>query len=203
MKIKGFPVGMIQTNCYLLQDDVTGDIALIDPGDDAAFLLKQVESAGGTLRMILLTHGHFDHGLAIQDILKQYPELPVYIHEADYPSAIHGDGAMFPYKIGPLPTAVFYGEGDTVTLGSLTLHVMSTPGHSPGSVVLRVGDTLFTGDTLFAGSCGRTDFPGGSTQQMLDSLRRLAALEGNYHILPGHEGDTDLDWERQHNPYMQ
>ncbi len=201
MKIKGFPVGMIQTNCYLLKDEVTGEIALIDPGDDAGFLLKQVETAGGTLRMILLTHGHFDHGLAIQEILKKYPELPVYIHRADYPAATQGDGT-FPYKIGPLPTAVFYDEGDEVKLGSLTIHVMNTPGHSPGSVVLQVEDTLFTGDTLFAGSCGRTDFPGGDTQKMLDSLRRLAALEGDYHVLPGHEGDTRLDWERKHNPYM-
>ena len=95
-----------------------------------------------------------------------------------------------------------YDEGDRLTLGELTIEVLHTPGHSKGSVTLRVGDVLFTGDTLFAGSCGRTDLAGGSYEEILASLKRLGELEGNFHVLPGHEGTSNLDQERKFNPYM-
>lgn len=96
----------------------------------------------------------------------------------------------------------YYADGDTLTLGSLTLTVWETPGHSEGSVCLLVGDVIFAGDTLFRMSCGRTDFPGGSYPAILRSLARLARLEGNYTVYPGHESATTLDFERNHNPYM-
>jgi glyoxylase-like metal-dependent hydrolase (beta-lactamase superfamily II) len=89
-----------------------------------------------------------------------------------------------------------------VQLGNLTIQVLSTPGHTPGSVTLLCGDAMFSGDTLFAGSCGRTDFPGGSYKQMMESLRRLANLKGNYKVYPGHEGFSDLDRERRYNSFM-
>ena len=93
--------------------------------------------------------------------------------------------------------------GDTVELGGLKIDVLRTPGHTPGSVTLRVEDVLLTGDTLFCGSCGRTDFPGGSYADMQRSLKRLADLPGNYRVYPGHEGSTTLDYERKYNPFMQ
>ena len=96
----------------------------------------------------------------------------------------------------------YYDEGDTLTLGSLTIEVLHTPGHSLGSVVLKVGDALFCGDTLFAGSCGRTDLRGGSYEEILTSLKRLAELEGDYHVLPGHESFSTLERERKTNPYI-
>ena len=101
-----------------------------------------------------------------------------------------------------IPNTVDYGEGDTLTVGTLTVSVLATPGHSEGSVTLRCGDVLFCGDTLFAGSCGRTDFLGGSMTTILASLRRLGRLEGNLKVLPGHMEPSDLDSERKWNPYL-
>ena len=95
-----------------------------------------------------------------------------------------------------------YGEGDTLTVGGLTVSVLATPGHSEGSVTLRCGDALFCGDTLFAGSCGRTDFPGGSMEKMMTSLRRLGQLDGDLQVLPGHMEASTLDRERRGNPYL-
>jgi glyoxylase-like metal-dependent hydrolase (beta-lactamase superfamily II) len=95
-----------------------------------------------------------------------------------------------------------YGEGDTIMVGDLAVKVLHTPGHSEGCVVLQCEDVLFTGDTLFAGSMGRTDFPGGSTKKIMKSLKRLAELEGNFAVLPGHMETSNLETERQRNPYM-
>ena len=97
---------------------------------------------------------------------------------------------------------LLYDEGDTLALGGLTIQVLHTPGHSPGSVTLKAGDVLFTGDTLFAGTCGRTDFPGGDYGEMMASLKRLGELEGNFRVLPGHESFSTLDQERKTNPYL-
>ena len=103
---------------------------------------------------------------------------------------------------GPLDYTDTYGEGDTVAAAGLSVHVLHTPGHTPGSVCLIAEDTMFSGDTLFAGSCGRTDLPGGSWQDILGSLKRLAALETDHTVLPGHGESTSLAREKQYNPYM-
>ena len=103
---------------------------------------------------------------------------------------------------GPLYYTKTYDEGDTLHLAGLTISVIRTPGHTPGSVCLLIDDAMFSGDTLFAGSCGRTDFPGGSAAKMAGSLAVLAALPGNYTVLPGHGPVTDLDTERACNPFM-
>ena len=96
----------------------------------------------------------------------------------------------------------FYGEGDALTMGALTIEVLHTPGHSPGSVTLKAGDALFTGDTLFAGDCGRTDLRGGSYEQIMASLKRLGEREGDFHVCPGHDRTSTLEQERQHNPFL-
>ena len=96
----------------------------------------------------------------------------------------------------------YYKEGDVLTMGNLVLRVMETPGHTPGSVCLVTGDTLFAGDTLFRANCGRCDFPGGDYRKMLTSLARLGRMEGQYTVYPGHEMATDMEFERSYNPYM-
>jgi glyoxylase-like metal-dependent hydrolase (beta-lactamase superfamily II) len=201
MFVKSIPVGMLNTNCYLLGDEAAKLLAVIDPGDDAADICAAIEKTDYQLAMILLTHGHFDHVTAVPELLKQYPGIPVYIDEKDYAGAISPN--MFSNGIGEIPNVHFYSDGDTVALGELTVEVLSTPGHTPGSVTLKVGDVLFTGDTLFAGSCGRTDFPGGSYADMLKSLKRLAELPGDYAVYPGHEESSTLDRERRYNSFMQ
>jgi len=198
MKIKILPVGELGTNCYILEDEESKLCAVIDPGDEAGRILAQVQEDGMQVKYILLTHGHYDHTTAVPELHEKLPEAQIYIHQADS----HGAGGrLFPLS-GQVDDLLLYDEGDTLTLGGLTIEVMNTPGHSLGSVVLKVENVLFTGDTLFAGSCGRTDLRGGNYEQMLQSLKRLALLEGDYHVLPGHDVASTLDRERQTNYYM-
>lgn len=201
MKIDSLTVGPIGTNCYILQEEQAKLCAVIDPGDEAERIEKAVESTGCTPVMILLTHGHFDHYTAVGELLKKWPELPVYICEKDVTDqASGGYDLLFPRLTEK--NQRYYKDGDRLTLGSLTISVLETPGHSRGSVCLVVEDVIFSGDTLFYGSCGRTDFAGGSYQDILRSLKKLAQLPGQYRVYPGHDRPTDLDFERRVNPYV-
>lgn len=144
--------------------------------------------------MILLTHAHFDHIGAV-DAIQAATGCKVYLHKADLTLPPEMTGTT------PHPTD-FYDEGDTVTLDSIVFRVLHTPGHTPGSVCLIADDVMFSGDTLFAGSCGRTDFPGSSWMQMESSLRKLHDLPGDYTVLPGHMGSSTLERERKTNFFM-
>lgn len=202
MKITSLAVGPIQTNCYILQEERASVCAIIDPGDEPARVLAAVKETACTPTMILLTHGHFDHCTGVRGILENYPDLPVYIHEGDLTDSAAGGGFDLQFPRLSAHNQHTYREGDTLTLGSLTIQVLETPGHSAGSVCLVVDDVIFAGDTLFYGSCGRTDLPGGSFQEILRSLARLARLPGQYRVYPGHDRATDLDFERRMNPYV-
>lgn len=190
LNITTLPVGYLQTNCYLLSGPE--GCLVIDPGAQADTVLDRLGHR--KLAAILLTHGHFDHVGAVRDLAAE-TGCPVYLCEKDLtlPPALTS---------GPLYYTHTYGEGDNLTIAGLTFQVLHTPGHTPGSVCLRFGDNLFAGDTLFAGSCGRTDFPGGDSAVMAQSLRRLAQLEGNPRIWPGHGESTTLDEELRYNPYL-
>ena len=198
MEITVLPVGELSTNCYILEDTASKLAAVIDPGDEAGRILDQVKRDGVQVKYILLTHGHYDHTCAVPELHEALPDAEIYIHQAD---SLGAGGRLFPLA-SQIDTLLLYDEGDTLTLGELTIHVMNTPGHSLGSVVLRVNDVLFTGDTLFAGSCGRCDLRGGNYEQMMDSLKRLALLDGDFHVLPGHEAASTLERERCVNYYM-
>ena len=196
MNIKLMQVGPIGTNCYILEHD--NKIAVIDPGDEAGRILAELNKSDAQVEYILLTHGHYDHTTAVPELHQALPEAKIYIHQAD----ANGAGSrLFPLA-GQVDDLLLYDEGDPLPLGDLTIEVLHTPGHSPGSVTLKAGDALFTGDTLFAGDCGRTDLRGGSWEEILASLGRLGRLEGNFHVLPGHMDTSDLDTERQVNPYL-
>ena len=198
MKVKVMQVGPIGTNCYILEDEGAKLAAVIDPGDEAEAIQEVVEGTGARVEYILLTHGHYDHTTGVPDLKKRFPDAQVYIHQAD----ANGAGSTLYPLAGQVAGLKHYKEGDTLPLGSLTIQVMETPGHSPGSVTLRVGDVLFTGDTLFCGSCGRTDLRGGSYAQIMASLKRLGELEGDFHVCPGHGETSTLDRERKVNPYL-
>jgi len=194
MKIKSLQVGPIGTNCYLLCDEEKKVCAVIDPGGEAGRVRDAILETGCDPVSILLTHGHYDHTTGVAGLVAFYPDLPVYIS----PKEPLGQ-PLYP----ALPeNAKSYGEGDTLSVGNLTVTVLATPGHSPGSVTLLVEDALFVGDTLFAGSCGRTDLPGGDYDAMMVSLRRLGSLEGNFEVYPGHMEPTDLACERSTNFYL-
>ena len=193
MKIYTLPLGQLETNCYLVADG-DGVAAVIDPAAAPERILQTARESSLTIQAILLTHGHFDHVGAVAG-LSQALRCPVWMHENEL---------TLPEYLtdGPLYYTDGYGEGDTVTVGKLNFTVLHTPGHTPGSVCLRCGDALFSGDTLFAGSCGRTDFSGGSGSEMCRSLRRLAQLPGDLAVYPGHGEATTLARERRENPYL-
>ena len=194
------PVGQIDTNCYLIGDENEHVCAVADPGGSPERVLSMIEKSGLEPQMILLTHGHWDHVGAIPALLEKWPDLPVYAHEKELCPADEPDPHYFFPHAGKDQRT--YGEGDALSLGGLTLRVLHTPGHSAGSVVILAEDVMLCGDTLFAGSCGRCDLPGGSEEQMLCSLKRLAELEEDYKVCPGHGPLSSLERERRTNPYV-
>ncbi len=194
MKQSFLTVGSIGTNCYIIYNEETKGAVVIDPSDEAALVEARLDALGLELRAILLTHGHFDHGGDVKRLLAKR-ELPVYCHPADrkLPSWLtHG-----------LRASDELADGQVLDIDGLRFTVLHTPGHTPGSVCFLCGDAIFAGDTLFAGSCGRTDLPGGSWKDMAASLRRLAALDGDFTVYPGHGEPTTLDAEREGNPYIE
>lgn len=195
MLIKTLPLGHLEANCYVVADEGTLECAVIDPGDESNTVMDYIEETKLVPRAIFLTHGHYDHTGAAA-ALHEETGAPIFIHRADFTDAPES----YRYN-GPADTR-FWSDGDVVTVGSLRFRVMETPGHSPGSVTLLCRDALFTGDTLFAGSCGRTDLPGGDMDAMLSSLRRLGDMPGNYEVYPGHMDATTLDIEKAANPYL-
>ena len=198
MKVKVLRVGPIGTNCYILLDEKAKLAAVIDPGDEADRILQVLEELEVELSYILLTHGHYDHTTAVPDLHAARPEAKIYIHEAD----ANGAGShLFPLA-GQVPDLLLYDEGDELTMGDITIKVLHTPGHSRGSVTLQTADLLFCGDTLFAGSCGRTDLPGGSYDQIMVSLKRLGELKGDFYVCPGHDATSTLERERRGNPFL-
>ena len=198
MNVKLLRVGPIGTNCYILEDDQTNLAAVIDPGDEPELIQEALEKEGVEVRYLLLTHGHYDHTTAVPALHRVYPQADIYIHQAD----ANGAGStLFPLA-GEVDDLKLYDEGDVIRLGDHEIQVLHTPGHSPGSVTLKVEDVLFTGDTLFAGSCGRTDLRGGSYEQIMQSLKRLGELKGDFHVCPGHEATSTLERERRSNPFL-
>ncbi len=199
MKIEVQQVGELMTNCYIVWDENTGNAAVIDPGDDGAYLADCLKKNNLTLQYILLTHGHYDHTGGVAELRQTCGTEPViYMSEKDLGlRPVFGEPAVLePQWITD------WKEGDTVVMDSVTFQVLETPGHTPGSVCLVCDDVIFSGDTLFQGSCGRTDFPGGSWDQMAASLKRLYELPGDYLVLSGHTGSTRLDRERKTNMFM-
>ena len=194
MEITVLTLGDYMTNCYILRQEASSKCLLIDPGYEAERILSVLEEKRMEPEAILLTHGHFDHVGAVQDIAAE-TGCDVYIGDADL-------GLPPMLTNGRLYYTHTYPASGTLMLAGLTLRVLPTPGHTPGSVCLLTEDTMLSGDTLFRGSCGRTDFPGGSWEQMLASLKRLSELPGDYRVLPGHGEETTLNWERKHNPYL-
>ena len=195
MEVRTFPVGSLQTNCYIAWAEGSDHCILIDPGYEPEYLLEQVRLQRKTLDAILLTHGHFDHVGGVKQIAQE-TGCKVYICPEELLIPPH-------FSAGEHYYTDTYSEGDTLNLAGLSLQVLKTPGHTQGSVCLLCEDTLFSGDTLFAGTCGRTDLPGGDYKMILQSLHRLAQLEGDYRVLPGHGPSTTMNQERVENPFLQ
>ncbi len=202
IKVIRVPVGVMQTNCYILKYPNSRDAIVIDPGDDLTLIQDALHRADGVCRLILLTHGHFDHILAAGD-LRGY-NIPVAIHEKDAHMLTERDmfSAIIPYDPRPFdaPEYVFTKEGEYSVAG-FDFYVIPTPGHTPGSVCYVFEGNMFTGDTLFKNSIGRTDF-GGNEADLMRSLRTLRDIPGDYDIYPGHDSPSTLSDERRNNPYL-
>ena len=198
MQVGMLEVGPVGTNCYILIDEKKKVCAVIDPGDEAHLIATSVESTGCKPCAILLTHGHYDHTSGVEVLQEKWPNIPTYMNHRD----VYTEDARMMQLFPPLKNLTNYDEGDVISVGDLEVEVMATPGHRLGSVTLRCGEVLFCGDTLFAGSCGRTDFPGGSMQTIMESLKRLGELEGDYQVCPGHMSTSELSRERMSNPYL-
>lgn len=194
MNIKTIPVGQYETNCYVVINEETLECVVIDPGDESNSIMDYIEGNRLTCRAILLTHGHFDHVGAVNEVRDQ-TGCAVYINKRD--AGQDGDGMLFKMP----EDGRYYDDGDVVTEAGLSFKVIATPGHTPGSVSLICGEALFSGDTLFRGSCGRTDLPGGDMDAEMRSLKKLCELEGDYEVYPGHMDATTLERERRFNYY--
>jgi len=208
--IKTLPaLGMAATNCYIIGDDATGEAVLIDPVDDAPLLMQTVRESGWTLKLILATHGHFDHVLASKE-LKDMSGAPFAIHPHDEfmlkalpETGLHFTGTLFPEAASV--DRYLTDAPETIRVGNITLETLFTPGHAPGHVAfyLREHNTLFAGDCLFAGSIGRTDLPGGNYAQLMASIVNvLLPLGDEVVVKAGHGADTTLGQERRTNPFI-
>ncbi|MBR6593914.1 MAG: MBL fold metallo-hydrolase [Clostridia bacterium] len=203
-KIKRVVVGPLMTNCYILKEDGKRGAVVIDPGADATLLKSILHDMDAFPALILLTHGHFDHILALDRLRTE--KTVVAIHELDAHRLKTKDliAAMLPEDPWPFKDAdVVFGAKDRhVSLCGFDFEVIHTPGHTEGSVCYLFEDMLFTGDTLFCGGMGRTDFQGGDPQAMMASLRLLYKMPCDYAVFPGHDRETTLSDERIRNPYM-
>lgn len=204
MQIERITGGPLPTNCYLLTDEQTGQTAVIDPGFYNAELADAVQTH--KVVMILLTHGHFDHITGVKQLAGS-TGAKIYMDEADraFPQnpELNLSGAMGLAPVESFVPDVLLHDGDEISLGSLQLQVLHTPGHTCGGCCYLTGDAIFSGDTLMCGTVGRTDFPTGSYEEIIKSVKRLRDLPGEWRVLPGHEFETKLSWERANNPYME
>ena len=206
LKLTYFQLGMLPTNVYLGVNEETGNGFLVDPAVYEPQVEDVMKEIGiKKLQYILLTHGHFGHILGVHGFLKNHPEAKVVIHRED--EAFLTDPVLsHTFKHGltqePIKADIIVEDGDVLAFDDTEFKVVHTPGHTRGSVVYLLDDLMFSGDTLFQLSCGRTDFPESDPAAMGPSLQKLAALEGNYHVLPGHNAFSELDYERANNPFM-
>ncbi|MFP4474698.1 MAG: MBL fold metallo-hydrolase [Desulfatibacillaceae bacterium] len=206
MIIETLAVGPIQANCIILGCDKTREAVVVDPGGDTADILKLLAKRHLQVKYILNTHGHFDH-VAGNKRMVDTTRAPLMIHADDAPmlSELDRFGAMFGMRVenSPPPDKTF-ADGDEIEFGKEKITVLHTPGHSPGSVSLAGRGFVLAGDTLFAGSIGRTDFPGGSHAQLIDSVRKkLFVLDDKTVVYTGHGPNTTIGREKMYNPFFQ
>ena len=199
MIVKTYPLGSLQTNCYIAIDEETNKAAIIDPGAQASYLMKEIEVLGINIDVILLTHCHFDHNGAVEELRNKY-NVDVYLNQSEEEYMNIDTTGIF----GNLPKFYkFFDEGQEIKVGSLTFKTIFTPGHTKGGTCFLVEDNLFTGDTLFNGSIGRTDFLGGSYNELITSIEtKLMPLDNNINVYPGHGPKSSIGYERVKNPFL-
>lgn len=208
MTIQMFTVGKLFTNCYIVACPETKEAIIIDPGfesvSEAEKVFKFIEEKALKPKFVVNTHGHPDH-ICGNGLVKGKFQTPILIHEKDafMLGRLGRVIAKFAGFENSSPSAdALLKDGDIISFGKITLKIMHTPGHSPGSISLVGKKEVFTGDTLFAGSIGRTDIPRGSVLDIKESLRKLACLPDDFKVYPGHGPTTTIGEEKRSNPFL-
>lgn len=199
-------VGPVCTNCYLLVNHKTGELLVVDPGDQAQLIEKQIEKTGAKPVAVLLTHGHFDHAGAAEELADKY-QISIYAHEAERETledpGLNLCGMIGEHKV--YHADIFVKDEEVLNLAGFSIRVFFTPGHTIGGCCYYIADEkiLFSGDTLFQESVGRTDFPRGSASDLIRAIReKLMPLPDDVTVYTGHDESTLIGYERMHNPYL-
>ncbi|MDD4773883.1 MAG: MBL fold metallo-hydrolase [Eubacteriales bacterium] len=205
IKISTFILGDMQTNCYFLIDERSSETAVVDPAASADKIIRKINERNLKVKYIILTHAHFDHMMALEE-LRDMLRVPVYVHEQDAPALLNPEQSYMNSfgnsKVPGKPADLLLNDGDTLSLGQSSIKILHTPGHTKGSICLITEDNIISGDTLFRGDIGRYDLYGGDFNQLKQSLQKIAALDGDYKIYPGHGSSTGLNTERKNNIYL-
>lgn len=204
-RIKTYPVGQIGTNCYIIFREHLKKAVIVDPGDEGAYILEQCGKLSVTPEAILLTHGHFDHIMAVEEIRQAFPEVVVYAGEKEK-MLLKDPSVNLSTSIGrpcSLEADRYVTDGEIIDLSGILAHVIATPGHTEGCVCyyMKEEDVLISGDTLFLESLGRTDLPTGDQLKIISSIRgKLFPLPGDTMVYPGHGSVTTIGHEKSYNP---
>lgn len=206
IEIKMMVLGPVQTNCFFLINEDTKELLIIDPADHAQGIIEWINKEGLKPVAILLTHGHFDHIMAVEGLRREYG-IPMYASK-DEVEVLEKPQLNISTMMGAyvsMKADVLFADGDVLELAGMKLKVISTPGHTIGSVCFYIEEEkmLISGDTLFEASVGRTDFPTGSSRQLIDSIKtRLFVLPEDVNVFPGHGEVTSIAYEKTHNPFV-
>lgn len=205
LKVKRLVVGILQTNCYIIWDESTKEGIIVDPGDDASKIIGVIHDNKVKVKIMIATHAHFDHILAVSD-LKETIKSSFLIHHDDLPllkGIKERAKRFFGIEFSPPEVDETVKEGDIIMIGNDEIKVLHTPGHSPGSISLLAKGFVVTGDTLFYESIGRTDLPEGDYDKIIASIKeKLFKLDDTTRVFPGHGSETTIGHEKRFNPYL-
>lgn len=207
MRITNLPSGALQANTYLAVDEKTNEGFIVDPGGYNKVLTKEVRDNDVKIKYIILTHGHSDHICGVNEHKAEFPDAKIVAYKdeetmLENPNLNQSPGFGVPYST---KADILVSDGDELKVGDVTLKFIHTPGHTEGGMCIYVEEAkaLFSGDTLFRQSIGRTDFPGGSYKEIMDSIRKkLFLLPDDTNVFPGHMGTTSIGFEKENNPFV-
>ena len=207
MRITNLPSGALQANTYLAVDEKTNEGFIVDPGGYNKVLTKEVRDNDVNIKYIILTHGHSDHICGVNEHKAEFPDAKIVAYKdeeamLENPNLNQSPGFGVPYST---KADILVSDGDELKVGDVTLKFIHTPGHTEGGMCIYVKEAkdLFSGDTLFRQSIGRTDFPGGSYKEIMDSIRKkLFLLPDDTNVFPGHMGTTSIGFEKENNPFV-
>ena len=206
MKIEKIPSGFLYVNTYLVCDEGTGKCFIVDPGGYDDMMVKRIEANDCVPEYIILTHGHSDHIGGVQQYREKYPDIKVDASKYEVPmleDPEKNQSKMWTGTAVSVTPDITVDEGDTLDVGSIHLRFTMTPGHSPGGMCIITDGVVFSGDTLFCASIGRTDFEGGSYEDLVRSIHeKLFVLPDDTRVLPGHMQETSIGFEKENNPFV-